>query len=451
MQQKIWQKGHLSESHLTQQVESFTVGKDRELDMLLARYDVLGSLAHTQMLSESGLIPTEEWPTLRAGLLSILRDIESGTFRIADGTEDVHSEVEFRLTQSLGEIGKKIHSGRSRNDQILVDLKLYTRAELEEIVSKTKSLFDLLLELAAEHQDKLLPGYTHLQVAMISSFGLWFSAYAESLIDDIEQLHAAFKMANKNPLGSGAGYGGSLPLNRKRTTELLGFEHLNYNVVYAQMNRGKMERTVATAIASLAGTLGKMAMDMCLYLNQNFGFVSFPDALTTGSSIMPHKKNPDVWELMRARCNKLQNLPSQFAAILGNLPSGYHRDLQLIKEDYIPAFANIKECLDMAHTMLSHIEVKTNILDDDKYLYLYSVEVVNQLVLEGKPFREAYVEVGQAIEQGSFQRPKNVHHTHEGSLGNLCLEDINSMMMTAILQFPFEKIKKQLDKLVAEK
>jgi argininosuccinate lyase len=449
MQQKIWQKGQLSDTLLTQQVETFTVGKDRELDILLARYDVLGSLAHTQMLSECGLIPSEEWPILRAGLLNILRDIESGAFEIAEGTEDVHSEVEFRLTQSLGEIGKKIHSGRSRNDQVLVDLKLFTRAELEEIVSKTKRLFDLLIELANVHQDKLLPGYTHLQVAMISSFGLWFSAYAESLVDDIEQLYAAFKLANKNPLGSGAGYGGSLPLNRKRTTELLGFEHLNYNVVYAQMNRGKMERTVAAALASLAGTLGKMAMDMCLYLNQNFGFISFPDALTTGSSIMPHKKNPDVWELMRARCNKLQNLPAQFAAILGNLPSGYHRDLQLIKEDYIPAFSNIKECLDVAHTMLSHIEVKDNILSDDRYLYLYSVEVVNQLVLEGKPFREAYIEVGKAIESGNFERPKEVRHTHEGSIGNLCLEEIKGMMEETIGQFPFKKIKAQLDKLVA--
>jgi argininosuccinate lyase len=449
MQQKIWQKGQLSDTLLTQQVETFTVGKDRELDILLARYDVLGSLAHTQMLSECGLIPSEEWPILRAGLLNILRDIESGAFEIAEGTEDVHSEVEFRLTQSLGEIGKKIHSGRSRNDQVLVDLKLFTRAELEEIVSKTKRLFDLLIELANVHQDKLLPGYTHLQVAMISSFGLWFSAYAESLVDDIEHLYTAFKLANKNPLGSGAGYGGSLPLNRKRTTELLGFEHLNYNVVYAQMNRGKMERTVAAALASLAGTLGKMAMDMCLYLNQNFGFISFPDALTTGSSIMPHKKNPDVWELMRARCNKLQNLPAQFAAILGNLPSGYHRDLQLIKEDYIPAFSNIKECLDMAHTMLSHIEVKDNILSDDRYLYLYSVEVVNQLVLEGKPFREAYIEVGKAIESGNFERPKEVRHTHEGSIGNLCLEEIKGMMEETIGQFPFKKIKAQLDKLVA--
>jgi argininosuccinate lyase len=451
MQQKIWQKGHLNDTLLTQQVETFTVGKDRELDILLARYDVLGSLAHTEMLSECGLIPSEEWPALRDALLKILHDIESGSFQIAEGTEDVHSEVEFRLTQSLGEIGKKIHSGRSRNDQVLVDLKLFTRAELEEIVVKAKRLFDKLIELADIHQDKLLPGYTHLQVAMISSFGLWFSAYAESLVDDIEQIYAAFKMANKNPLGSGAGYGGSLPLNRKRTTELLGFEHLNYNVVYAQMNRGKMERTVAAALASLAGTLGKMAMDMCLYLNQNFGFISFPDALTTGSSIMPHKKNPDVWELMRARCNKLQNLPAQFASILGNLPSGYHRDLQLIKEDYIPAFSNIKECLDMAHTMLSHIEVKDDILADDKYIYLYSVEAVNQLVLEGKPFREAYIEVGQAIEAGSFERPLLVRHTHEGSLGNLCLEDIKDLMKETIRQFPFEKIKRKLDKLVAER
>jgi argininosuccinate lyase len=449
MQHKIWQKGNLNNSALTQQVEHFTVGKDRELDILLARYDVLGSLAHTQMLSECRLIDPEEWPILREGLLGILHDIDAGSFNIGEGTEDIHSEVEFRLTQHLGEVGKKIHSGRSRNDQVLLDLKLFTRAELEEITLKTKSLFDTLLQLADQHQDKLLPGYTHLQVAMISSFGLWFSAYAESLVDDIDQLFAAFKMANKNPLGSGAGYGGSLPLNRRRTTELLGFEDLNYNVVYAQMNRGKMEKNVASALASLASTLGKMAMDMCLYLNQNFGFVSFPDALTTGSSIMPHKKNPDVWELMRARCNKLQNLPAQFAGILGNLPSGYHRDLQLIKEDYVPAFANIKACLDMANTMLQHIEVKDNLLENDKYLYLYSVEVVNQLVMDGKPFREAYIEVGQAIEAGQFIKPNHIQHTHEGSLGNLCLPEINQMMDKSLAQFPFQIIRERLQTLTA--
>jgi len=448
MQQKLWQKGALDQSGLAQQVEAFTVGKDRELDLLLAPYDVLGSLAHIQMLSECNLLPAEELPLLRAGLIEIYKDIRAGQFEIGANTEDVHSEVEFRLTKKLADLGKKIHSGRSRNDQVLVDLKLFTRNELEEIVSRTERLFNLLLQLAETHKDKLLPGYTHLQVAMISSFGLWFSAYAESLADDMDQLYTAYKIANKNPLGSGAGYGGSLPLNRRRTTELLGFENLNYNVVYAQMNRGKMEKTVATAIASLAGTLSRMAMDMCLYMNQNFGFVKFPDVLTTGSSIMPHKKNPDVWELIRAKCNKLQNLPAQFTAIMTNLPSGYHRDMQLIKEDYIPALGTIKDCLNIACTMFEHITVADNILDDDRYLYLYSVEVVNQLVLEGVPFREAYIQVGQAIESGQFSKPSDIRHTHEGSIGNLCLDDIREMMQDAVRQFPFETVRARLEALL---
>lgn len=448
MQHKLWQKGQADQSHLAQQVEKFTVGKDRELDLLLARYDVLGSLAHTQMLSECGLLPKEEWPILQQALREVYQTIEAGEFSIGEGTEDVHSEVEFRLTEKLGDIGKKIHSGRSRNDQVLVDLKLFTRHEIQSIVILTEKLFNTLLSLSEAHKEKLLPGYTHLQVAMISSFGLWFSAYAESLVDDIDQLYAAFRISNKNPLGSGAGYGGSLPLNRRRTTELLGFENLNYNVVYAQMNRGKMEKTVASAIASLAGTLGRMAMDMCLYMNQNFGFVRFPDVLTTGSSIMPHKKNPDVWELIRARCNKLQQLPNQFGAIMGNLPSGYHRDMQLIKEDYIPAFQNIKDCLEMANTMLEHIEVNDELLNDDRYLYLYSVEVVNDMVLQGIPFREAYVKVGKAIESGEFTRPETVNHTHEGSLGQLCLDDIQSMMNENINRFPFDHIETKTKALV---
>lgn len=450
MQQKLWQKGNLDNSGLAQQVEAFTVGKDRELDLQLAPFDVLGSLAHIQMLSENGMLAPEELPILQEGLREIYKDIEAGNFEIGASTEDVHSEVEFRLTKKLSDLGKKIHSGRSRNDQVLVDLKLYTRHEIEQTAQKTERLFNILIQLAELHKNTLLPGYTHLQVAMLSSFGLWFSAYAESLVDDLDQLYAAFKLANKNPLGSGAGYGGSLPLNRRRTTELLGFDKLNYNVVYAQMNRGKMEKTVATAIASIAATLSRMAMDMCLYMNQNFGFVKFPDVLTTGSSIMPHKKNPDVWELIRAKCNKLQNLPAQFASIMTNLPSGYHRDMQLIKEDYIPAFQTIQDCLDIAHTMFEHIQVKEDILNDEKYLYLYSVEVVNELVMQGIPFREAYIQVGQNIEAGNFEKPAIVHHTHEGSLGNLCLDDIVQMKDNVINQFPFEHIHQKLQELLSK-
>lgn len=449
MQEKLWQKGNLQHSDLAKQVEDFTVGNDRVLDLKLAPFDVLGSLAHIQMLSENGLLDKNDLAPLRESLIEIYKDIENGDFEIGASTEDVHSEVEFRLTKKLSDLGKKIHSGRSRNDQVLVDLKLYTRYEIEEIVNKTDRLFQLLIQLADKHKEDLLPGYTHLQIAMISSFGLWFSAYAESLVDDIDQLYAAFKIANKNPLGSGAGYGGSLPLNRSRTTELLGFENLNYNVVYAQMNRGKLEKTVATAIASLAATLSRMSMDMTLYMNQNFGFVKFPDVLTTGSSIMPHKKNPDVWELIRAKCNKLQNLPNQFSLIMTNLPSGYHRDMQLIKEDYIPAFQTIKDCLDIAHTMFEYIEVKKEILNDKKYLYLYSVEVVNQLVQEGVPFRDAYVKVGQDIESGNFTAPETINHTHEGSVGNLCLEDIVDMKNQTIAQFSFDKIHEKLNQLIS--
>ncbi len=449
MQEKLWQKGNLQNSDLAKQVEAFTVGNDRVLDMKLAPFDVLGSLAHIQMLAENGLLDKNDLAPLRESLIEIYHDIENGDFEIGASTEDVHSEVEFRLTKKLSDLGKKIHSGRSRNDQVLVDLKLYTRYEIEEIVNKTDRLFQLLIQLADQHKEDLLPGYTHLQVAMISSFGLWFSAYAESLVDDLDQLYAAFKIANKNPLGSGAGYGGSLPLNRRRTTELLGFENLNYNVVYAQMNRGKLEKTVTSAIASLAATLSRMSMDMTLYMNQNFGFVKFPDVLTTGSSIMPHKKNPDVWELIRAKCNKLQNLPNQFSLIMTNLPSGYHRDMQLIKEDYIPAFQTIKDCLDIALTMLEHVEVKQNILEDKKYLYLYSVEVVNQLVQEGIPFRDAYVKVGQDIESRNFKAPVQVNHTHEGSLGNLCLDDIVKMKNQTLNQFSFEEIHEKLKSLLS--
>lgn len=446
---KLWQKGLADTSGLAAKVEKFTVGKDRELDLMLAKYDVLGSLAHITMLSENSLLEPEALSPLKRALQDIYKDIEAGNFSIGEGTEDVHSEVEFRLTATLGDLGKKIHSGRSRNDQVLVDLKLFTRAEIEKIVLETKHLFDILIALSEQHKDKLLPGYTHLQIAMLSSFGLWFGAYAESLIDDTALLAAAFKLSNKNPLGSGAGYGGSLPLNRTRTTELLGFEDLNYNVVYAQMNRGKMERTVTMAMASLAGTLARMAMDMCLYMNQNFGFISFPDVLTTGSSIMPHKKNPDVWELIRARCNKLQNLPTQINHILINLPSGYHRDMQQIKEDYMTAFEELHACIEMAAIMLEHIEVKNNILDDERYLYLYSVEEVNRLVMEGMPFREAYVAVGKSIEAGSFQKPASVSHTHEGSIGNLCNDQLQRMMDETLKNFPFQHIYTTINKLLS--
>ena len=382
---KLWQKDNLSENELAKKVEQFTVGNDRELDKLLAKYDVLGSLAHTKMLAEVGLLSNEDLSPIQQALKNIFNDIENGNFSISDDSEDIHSEIEFRLTQKLGDIGKKIHSGRSRNDQVLLDIKLYTRNEIEEIVSLTKKLFDTFIQLSNQHKDKLIPGYTHLQLAMPSSFGLWFGAYAESLIDDLQTLHAAFTLANKNPLGSGAGYGGSFPLNRKLTTTLLGFDDLNYNVVYAQMNRGKMEKNIAFAIANIASTLSKFAMDACLYMNQNFGFISFPDVLTTGSSIMPHKKNPDVFELIRAKCNKLQNLPTQINAILSNLPSGYHRDLQIIKEDFFSSFNTIKSCLEMTNLMLENIIIKDNILEDEKYKLLFTVESVNELVNNGMP------------------------------------------------------------------
>lgn len=446
---KLWQKGDIQENNLAEKVEQFTVGKDRDLDLLLAKYDVLGSLAHTKMLAEVGLLSKEDLAPIQTELKNIYQTIETGNFSIAEDSEDIHSEVEFQLTQKLGDLGKKIHSGRSRNDQVLLDLKLFTRNEIEEIVHLTKNVFDILIQLSNTHKDKLLPGYTHLQLAMPNSFGLWFGAYAESLTDDISVLYAAFSLANKNPLGSGAGYGGSFPLNRKLTTELLGFDELNYNVVYAQMNRGKMEKNVAFAISNIAATLSRLAMDACLYMNQNFGFISFPDVLTTGSSIMPHKKNPDVWELIRAKCNKLQNLPAQINSMLINLPSGYHRDLQIIKEDYLKSFEEIKSCLEMTHVMLQHIEVKADILEDDKYKLLFTVETVNQLVNEGMPFRDAYIKVGKDVESNNYNKPSTVHHTHEGSIGNLCNEDIEKMMEANIALFPFKKIKDALSQLIA--
>lgn len=441
---KLWQK-NTSTNNL---VETFTVGQDREMDLYLAAFDVLGSLAHTQMLESIGLMTKEDLEKVQRELKNIYREIADGNFTIEDGVEDVHSQVEMLLTQRVGEAGKKIHSGRSRNDQVLVDLKLFFRSQIQEMVLSTKELFDLLTQLAQQHQDKLLPGYTHLQIAMPSSFGLWFGAYAESLIDDLELMLAAFKISNKNPLGSAAGYGSSFPLNRTLTTQLLGFDTLNYNVVYAQMGRGKSERVVAQAMSSIAATLNRMAMDACLFMNQNFGFISFPDELTTGSSIMPHKKNPDVWELIRGRTNQLQALPNQIMMLTTNLPSGYHRDMQLLKETLFPAFNSLMSCLDMAKLMLKNIKIKDNILADDKYAYLFSVEVVNNLVLAGMPFREAYKKVGLDIEAGNFETDRTVNHTHEGSIGNLNLPEVKAMMQNLQAQFKFDKIEIAIDKLV---
>jgi len=436
---KIWQKKEIDNSELSKLVETFTVGKDRELDLILAKYDVLGSLAHTQMLAEVGLLPKEELVPIHKELKNIYNTIEAGEFTLDESSEDIHSEVEYRLTQKLGDLGKKIHSGRSRNDQVLLDIKLYSRAKIKETVEQTQILFDTLIGLAEKHKDVLLPGYTHLQIAMPSSFGLWFSAYAESLSDDINSLYGAYALVNKNPLGSGAGYGSSFPLNRIRTTELLGFESLNYNVVYAQMNRGKMEKFVSSALANIASSLAKLAMDATLYINQNFGFISFPDVLTTGSSIMPHKKNPDVFELIRAKCNKLINLPTQISMITGNLPSGYHRDLQIIKEDYLYSFDTLIDCIKMTNTMLEYIIIKEQILEDDRYKYLFTVDSINELVNQGQSFRDAYVEVGQKVENGSYEKPNELKHTLEGSIGNLCLDEIVKQMIKNTEQFHFTK------------
>jgi len=441
---KLWQKT----TNVDQLVESFTVGRDREFDEQMAAFDVLGSLAHTRMLQQVGLLDKADLDIVQQELKNIYADIAKGDFKIESDVEDVHSQVELLLTRRIGEAGKKIHSGRSRNDQVLVDLKLFFRHELQEVVDSVKTLFDLLISLSEKHKDVLLPGYTHLQIAMPSSFGLWFGAYAESLTDDLEMVLAAYHITNKNPLGSAAGYGSSFPLDRTLTTKLLGFEYLNYNVVYAQMGRGKTERIIAQALSSIAATLGKMAMDQCLYLSQNFAFVSYPENLTTGSSIMPHKKNPDVWEIMRGRCNRLQALPNDVAMMTTNLPSGYHRELQLLKELLFPAFADIKNCLHMATFMLQHIEVKNNILDDAKYAYLFSVEEVNRLVLNGTPFRDAYKQVGLAIEKGKFKPDHNIHHTHEGSIGNLDNAQISQAMQQIISQFNFDKVEQAIGNLV---
>jgi argininosuccinate lyase len=441
---KLWQK----DIEVNKEIERFTVGKDREMDMYLAPFDVLGSLAHTEMLASVGLLEVEEKNKLHVELKNIYKEIERGEFVIEDGVEDVHSQVELLLTKRLGEIGKKIHSGRSRNDQVLVDLKLYTRHAIEEVVVQTKSLFDLLQALSEQYKNHLLPGYTHFQIAMPSSFGLWFGAYAESLVDDMYMMQAAYKMANKNPLGSAAGYGSSFPLNRQLTTDLLGFEKLNYNVVYAQMGRGKTERNVSAAIASVAATVGKLAMDVTLYMNQNFGFLTFPAELTTGSSIMPHKKNPDVFELIRAKCNKLQALPNEIAMITANLPSGYHRDLQLIKESFVPAFEEIIDCIALTKVMLSKVIIKEEIVKEEKYTYMFSVEVVNDLVNKGMAFRDAYKKVGLDIEKGDFKPLYDVQHTHEGSIGNLMNKEIAQMMAQAIQDFGFQKVEKAVSQLV---
>jgi argininosuccinate lyase len=441
---KLWQKDKAS----LQEVERFTVGRDQEMDMFLAKADVLGSLAHITMLQSIGLLAADELKTLSGGLKDIYKAIASANFKIEKGVEDIHSQVELELTKKFGDVGKKIHSGRSRNDQVLVDIKLFLREEIKEVVGDVISLFDLLIQQSEKYKNHLLPGYTHFQLAMPSSFGLWFGAYAESLVDDMVTLQAAYRVVNKNPLGSAAGYGSSFPLNRKMTTELLGFEDLNYNVVYAQMGRGKTERIVAGALSNLAATLAKLSMDACLFLNQNFGFISFPDELTTGSSIMPHKKNPDVFELIRARCNQLQGLPNDIALGTANLPSGYHRDMQLLKEILFPAIQHLKDCLRMAQLMLANITVKENILADEKYRFLFSVEEVNKLVLSGVPFRDAYKKVGVDIEKGNYNPSTNVSHTHEGSIGNLNLPDIARMMKDVVESFDFKKSERAVEALL---
>ena len=442
---KLWSKGF----EINKEIERFTVGRDREMDLYLAKYDVMGSMAHITMLNSIGLIADDELPQLLKELRKIYDICEKGEFVIEDDIEDVHSEVELMLTRALGDMGKKIHSGRSRNDQVLVDLKLFTRAKLREVVDEVKTLFDELIQQSEANKDVLMPGYTHLQIAMPSSFGLWFGAYAESLTDDMLYLQAAYKMTNRNPLGSAAGYGSSFPLNRQMTTDLLGFESMNYNVVYAQMGRGKMERNVAFAIAGLAGTLAKMAFDACMFNSQNFQFVKLPKECTTGSSIMPHKKNPDVFELIRAKSNKLQSLPTQVTLIQNNLPCGYFRDLQIIKEVFLPAFDELLDCLRITAYIINKMEVRRDILDNPMYDAIFSVEEVNRLAAEGMPFRDAYKKVGLDIEAGKFTPNKNIHHTHEGSIGNLCNDRIQALMQQTLSGFNFERVDKAEQALLA--
>lgn len=442
---KLWEKNY----GINEEIERFTVGRDRELDLYLARYDVLGSMAHITMLQSIGLLEAGELKALLAELKNIYAVCERGEFVIEEGIEDVHSQVELMLTRKLGDIGKKIHSGRSRNDQVLVDLKLFTRHEIKVVADGVKALFDELIQKSEQYKDVLMPGYTHLQVAMPSSFGLWFGAYAESLADDMLFLQAAYRMTNRNPLGSAAGYGSSFPLDRSMTTRLLGFDSMDYNVVYAQMGRGKMERNVAFALASVAGTLAKMAFDACLFNSQNFSFVKLPKECTTGSSIMPHKKNPDVFELIRAKCNKLQGLPQQITLIMNNLPVGYFRDLQIIKEVFLPAFGELDDCLQMTAYIINKMEVNENILDNPMYDPIFSVEEVNRLAAAGMPFRDAYKKVGLEIEAGTFVPNKNIHHTHEGSIGNLQNDKIQQLMETTLSEFHFERVEEAEKALLA--
>jgi argininosuccinate lyase len=441
---KLWQKN----TNVAAAVENFTVGNDPAFDAMLAPFDVLGSLAHVRMLAQVGLLGSSEAQLIDAALKNIYKQVISPGFVLPTGVEDIHSYVELLLTEQLGDAGKKIHSARSRNDQVLVDLKVFLRAEIISLSKAVQSFFDVLQNKSEAHKNDLLPGYTHLQLAMPSSFGLWLGAYAESLVDDMTMLQAAFTVVNKNPLGSAAGYGSSFPINRTRTTELLGFETLNYNVVYAQMGRGKAERITATAMANIADTLAKLSMDACLFLNQNFGFISFPEELTTGSSIMPHKKNPDVFELIRSHCNRIKALPNEIMMMTTNLPSGYHRDLQLLKEHLFPAFIQLKSCIEMAALMIQHMEVKKDLLENVKYQYLFSVEEVNKLVLSGMPFRDAYKKVGLDIEEGKFTHSTKIAHVHEGSIGNLCNEEIAKEMKKVVALMPTEKVAKQLNTLI---
>ena len=440
---KLWDKG----ISVNEWIERFTVGRDREMDLYLAEFDVLGTIAHITMLETIGLIGNEELPILKKELIEIYNQAKTGKFIIEDGVEDVHSQVELMLTRKLGDLGKKVHSGRSRNDQVLLDCKLFIRCEIQKTVESVNALFDKLIEQSEKYKNVLIPGYTHLQVAMPSSFGLWFGAYAESLSDDLLLLQTAYKIANQNPLGSAAGYGSSFPLNRTLTTQLLGFDDLSYNVVYAQMGRGKTEKITAFALSSVAATLARLAMDVCLYMSQNFAFLSLPDEFTTGSSIMPHKKNPDVFELIRAKSNKVQSLPNDITLMLANLPSGYFRDLQILKEIIFPAFAELRDCIDIAAFMMDKLRINTNILDDDRYKYLFSVDELNKLVLQGTPFRDAYKIVGKDIAEGKFNPDKKVAHTHEGSIGNLCNDKIQNKFNNNLKGFNFETINNSIKRL----
>ena len=443
---KLWDKG----TSVNELIEKFTVGKDREMDLYLAKFDVLGSIAHATMLQSINLLSASELAELQSELVKIYQIIENGDFRIEDGVEDVHSQVELMLTRKLGDTGKKIHSGRSRNDQVLLDLKLFTRSEIEKLVEAVGELFQKLMAKAEANKNYLMPGYTHLQVAMPSSFGLWFSAYAESLVDDLVLLQAAYRITNQNPLGSAAGYGSSFPLDRQMTTDLLGFDSMNYNVIYAQMGRGKMEKTVAFALSSIAATISKLAFDVCLFMSQNFGFVSLPDELTTGSSIMPHKKNPDVFELVRSHCNKIQAIPYQISLMTNNLPSGYFRDLQILKEVFLPAFQELQDCIEIAGFAVDNMSVNTNLLADDRYKYVFSVEDVNKLVMQGVPFRDAYKQVGNQINSGTYEPTREVNHTHAGSVGNLCLDQISGRMKKVVEDYEFRTIEKAYRNLLGE-